>query len=330
MKAFWVKDMRRREFIGLIGGAATAWPLSARGQSSAKILRVATANVNPRSAPQWAAFLQRLAELGYKEDDNLIFDHLQISSTDTWLAGYREVVARKPDILVAAGPEISLKAAVASTDSLPIVMIAVDYNPLAKGYVKSLSSPAGNISGVYLQGVELVGKRLQLLKQAFPDVTALTVFWDQSSTDYWDAVQPTASQLGLKLTGVEFSARPYNYERAAGNPQAGSFLYAVGSPFFFLDRALLAEFAIRNRLLSMSDLRESVAAGNLISYGPPLPAMFVLAANYVDRIAKGAKTADLPVEQPTKFELAVNLKTAKAIGIDLPATLLARADDVIE
>ena len=322
--------MRRRDFITLIGGTAAAWPLAAHTQQISKALRVGTANAQPRTAPQWIAFVQRMAELGYREGENFTYDHVQIHNADGWETGYRAIVARKPDIVLAAGPESSLKAALAAADGLPVVMIAVDYDPLAKGYVQSLSRPSGSTTGVYFQNVELVGKRLELLKQAFPNVTAMTVFWDKSSADHWAALQSVAPRFGVQLNGIEFAERPYDYERAIVNAAAGNFFYAGGSPFFFLDRARIAEFAIKHRMAIICETREQVVVGGLMSYGPSLTAMFALAARYVDRIAKGAKPADLPVEQPTKFELVTNLKTAKAIGIEFPAALISRADEVIE
>jgi putative tryptophan/tyrosine transport system substrate-binding protein len=320
--------MRRRQFLGAIGGAV-AWPVAGHAQQ-AKTLRVGTANAQPRTAPQWIAFVQRMAELGYREGENFAYDHVQVQNTEAWETAYRAVVAQKPDVVLAAGPERSLKAALAAADSLPVVMLAVDYDPLAKGYVRSLSRPSGNVTGVYFQNVELVGKRLEVVKQAFPSVTTMTVFWDKPSADHWAAVQTVAPQFGIQLNGIEFHQRPYDYERAIAHATAGNFFYAGGSPFFFLDRTSLAEIAIRYRVAMICELREQVAAGNLMSYGPSLTAMFALAANYVDRIAKGTKPAELPVEQPTKFELVANLKTAKAIGIELPPALLTRADEVIE
>jgi putative ABC transport system substrate-binding protein len=272
-----------------------------------------------------------MAELGYKEGENFVYDHLQIQNAEAWEAGYREIVARKPDIVLAAGPEASLKSALAVAGAIPVVMIAVDYDPVAKGYVQSLSRSSETVTGVYFQNVELLGKRLEILKQAFPSVTTMTVFWDRLSTDHWAVLQAVAPQLGVQLNGIELRERPYDYASAiAGAASSGSFLYAGGSPFFFLDRVRLAELAIQHRMAMICELRELVVAGGLISYGPSLTAMFALAARYVDRIAKGAKTSTLPIEQPTKFELVINLKTAKAIGIDTPPTLLSRADEVIE
>ncbi|MBI1774755.1 MAG: ABC transporter substrate-binding protein [Proteobacteria bacterium] len=322
--------MTRRDFILLVGSAA-AWPRMA-GAQPAKMLRVGTANVQSRSAPQWVAFERRMAELGYQEGRNFTFDFMQISGTEAWEASYREAVARKADIIVAAGPELSLKSALAATDKLPIVMIAVDYDPVERGYVASLARPTGTVTGVYFQSTELAGKHLQLMKESFPDLATVAVFWDRPSADYWAALQAVAPRLGVRLAGVEFRERPYDYERAIAEvaPDNRQFLLAHASPFFFLDRVRLAEFALQHRMVSMLGTRESVLAGGLISYGPSLTGMFALAANYVDRIATGTKPTNMPIEQPTKFELVINLKTAKALGVNMPAMVLARADEVIE
>jgi putative ABC transport system substrate-binding protein len=266
------------------------------------------------------------------EGKNFTYDHVQIPSTEAWESVYREVVARRPDIVVAAGPELSLKSALAAVDKLPVVMIAVDYDPIARGYITSLARPTGNITGVYFQTTELAGKRLQLLKEVFPDMAGATVFWDRALADHWAAAQAAAPQLGVRLTGVEFREQPYDYDRAIADvaPDNRKVLIATGSPFFFLDRKRLAEFALRHRIVSLLGTRDSVAAGGLMSYGPPPTEMFALAADYVDRIAKGAKPTDLPIQQPTKFELIINLKTAKALGLDVPTLLQQRADEVIE
>ena len=327
--------MDRRRFLEALGGAvagsAVAGATAGRAQDAAKTLRVATANAQPRTAPQWLSFVQRMADLGYREGRNFTFDYVQVPDASAWDGAYREVVAGKPDIVLGAGPESSLKAAVAAAGGLPVVMLAVDYDPLAKGYVRSLSRPGGNVTGLYFQSIELLGKRLELVKQAVPHLTTMVVFWDKASADHWAAVGTVARQFGLQLKGVEFHERPYDYERALVDVGGtGNLLYAGGSPFFFLDRALLAEIAIRHRMAVISEARELALAGNLMSYGPSLTAMFALAATYVDRIARGAKPGDLPVEQPTKLEFVVNLKAARALGIEILPLLLARADEVIE
>src|SRR5436190_16255708 len=322
----------RREFITLIGGAAAAWPLTARAQQPTRILKVGTVAGTPRSSPQWAAFERRMVELGYQEGRNFSFDFLQAASADEYEALYRKLATRGPDIVLAIGPEIGLKSALAVMANVPIVMIAIDYDPLARGYVTSLARPSGNLTGVVFQQIELAAKRIQLIKDGFPDRLAATMFWDMLSADQWEAARSTAAMLGLQLSGIELHEPPYDYEAALYQAPLDhrGMLMVPTSPFFFLDRDRLADFALRHRILSMFVFREWVDAGGLLCYGPSITALFGRVAEFVDRVARGAKPADLPIEQPTKFEMVVNLKTAKVIGIELPTAILLRADEVIE
>jgi ABC-type uncharacterized transport system substrate-binding protein len=322
----------RREFIATLAGAAVAWPLAARAQQAVKMVRVGLVSGQPRSGPNIVAFEQRMADLGYQDGKNFIFDFMEAANLEAWVSGYKEIGARKADIIVAAGSELSLKMALALSATTPIVMIAIDYDPFAKGYVTSLARPTGNITGVYLQQIELVIKRVQLVKDAFPDMHGATVFWDRFSADQWEAARDAGAKLGVRLAGIELREQPYNYDAALAQaaPDYHKNLFVLMSPVFFRDRARLADFALRNRIVSMFGFREWVEAGGLLSYGPSNTGMFRRAAEYVDRIAKGAKPADLPIEQPTKFELVVNLQAAKAIGIEIPTSILLRADEVIE
>ena len=246
--------------------------------------------------------------------------------------GYRTLAAREPDIVLATGVEIALKSALAATRTLPIVMIAIDYDPFARGYVTSLARPSGNVTGVFFQQIELAAKRIQLVKDTFPDVPGATMFWDRSSADQWKAAQNAAATLGLRLYGIELREPPYDYERALREapPDHRGIVIVGTSAFFFRDRERIADFAVRHRIASVFVFREWVEAGGLLSYGPSITAQFVRVAEFVDRIARGAKPADLPIEQPTKFELVVNLKTAGAIGIEPSTAILLRADEVIE
>src|SRR5947199_3572895 len=164
----------RREFITLIGGAAAAWPFAARGQPPRKTLKVGTVAGTPKSLPHWVAFERRMVELGYQEGRNFSFDFLQAASADEYESLYRNLAAREPDVILAIGPEIGLKSALAVTRTVPIVMIAIDYDPLALGYITSLARPSGNITGVVFQPIELAGKRIQLIKDGFPDGLAAT------------------------------------------------------------------------------------------------------------------------------------------------------------
>jgi putative ABC transport system substrate-binding protein len=323
--------MKRREFITLLGGAA-AWPLTVRAQQPTKILKVGTVAGTPKSSPQWVAFERRMVELGYQEGRNFSFDFLQAASADEYEALYRKLAARGPDVILAIGPEIGLKSALAVTRTVPIVMIAIDYDPLAHGYVTSLARPSGNVTGVVFQQIELAAKRIQVIKDGFPDRVAATMFWDKLSSDQWEAARSTAAMLDLQLVGIELREWPYDYEAALDQAPLDhrGMLVVPTSPFFFRDRARLAEFALRHRILSMFVFREWVDAGGLLCYGPSITALFARVAEFVDRIARGAQPVDLPIEQPTKFEMVVNLKTARAIGIELPTAILLRADEVIE
>jgi putative ABC transport system substrate-binding protein len=322
--------MERRAFVALLAGAAAS-PLAGRAQQPG-MLRVGALSAQPRTAPIWMAFQQRMAELGYTQGTNFVLEFVQVAGIGDYERGYRDLVARKVDIMLATGPEISLKSARAATQTLPMVMLAIEYDPIARGYVTSLARPAGNITGIFLQQIELAEKRVQILKDGFPDLRAATAFWDATSTDQWHATQTAAATLGFQLAGIQLGDTHYDYERALAQsaPDHRGSLFVMVSPFFFRDRARLAEFALRHRLISMFGFREWVEAGGLLSYGPSIIALHRRIADYVDRIAKGAKPADLPVEQPTKFEFVINLKTAKAIGLDLPTSLLLRADEVIE
>jgi putative ABC transport system substrate-binding protein len=324
--------MSRRAFIGLLGGLA-AWPFAARPQQHPRMLRVGTAGIQPRMAAIYIAFLQRMAELGYEEGRNFVFEYIQVANVDGYKAGYREVAKRKVDLVFASGPELALKAALAAAGPVPIVMVAIDFDPLARGYIKNLARPTGNLTGIVFQQIELTGKRLQLMKDALPELQSTLVFWDRISADQWRAAQSAAPGLGLQLLGIEFRDQPYDYERALAQvmPRERRALVVLTSPVFAVpERARLPEFARRHQMASMFSLREYVNVGGLMSYGASFTAMYRHAAEYVDRIARGADPGDLPIEQPTKFELAVNLETAKVIGVDLPTSILLRADEVIE
>jgi putative ABC transport system substrate-binding protein len=322
--------MKRRDFMTFVVGAAVALPFATRAQP--KMLRVGSVSGQPRSERFWQGFEQRMAELGYQDGRNFAFEHLQAPTPKAFASGYEQLLANKPDIVIASGPEIALKTALAATQSTPIVMVAVDYDPFAKGYVTSLARPTGNVTGIYLQQIDLVVKRLQFVKDAFPDMQAATVFWDQISADQWRAARDASAKLGLRLAGIELGEQPYDYEQALAQAPAdhrGS-LIVMTSPFLFRDRTRLVEFALRHPMASMFSFREWVEVGGLLSYGPSITGMYRRAAEYVDRIARGAKPAELPIEQPKNFEFVVNLKTATALGLTVSPTLLARADEVIE
>ena len=324
--------MRRREFLAVMVGAAASLPAAVHAQEPPKMLRVGAVSGQSIDSPFWQPFVRRMTELGYQQGKNFVFDLIAAQNLGGYETGYRELVTRNVDIIIAPGPEISLKAALANSTTTPIVMVAIDYDPLARGYVTSLARPTGNVTGVFLQQIELTEKRVQLLKSAFPDLRAATVFWDRITTDQWEAAQRAAANLGLQFSGIEFLDPPFDYDKALAQVPAdsrGTVLVLV-SPFFFRDRAGQADFALRNRIVTMFGFREWVDVGGLMSYGASVSSTLRLAAGYVDRVARGVKPADLPIEQPTKFELVINLRTAKALGISFPHSFIATADEVIE
>jgi putative ABC transport system substrate-binding protein len=323
--------MKRREFVALLGGAAATWPLAARAQQPA-MTRVGIVTIQPRTAPIYVAFDQRLRELGYAEGQNLRLDFVNPAEQAGGNAGaVQELIRRKVDIILVLY-QPTMAAIIAAAPTMPVVMIAVDYDPLTFGYIKSLARPGRAATGLYLQQIDLARKRVELLTQALPNVHAATVFWDAASEDQWKATSGVAPEFGLRLADVQLRNQPYDYDKALAQAPSDSRSVVIfpTSPVFYRDRQQLAQFAIRHKVATVFGLREWVDAGGLFSYGVNFPAIFRRAAEFVDLIVKGAKPGDLPVEQPTKFELVLNLKTANAIGITISPQILVRADDVIE
>jgi putative ABC transport system substrate-binding protein len=323
--------MRRRNFLTFVCGAAVAWPLAARAQQPAP-LRIGIVTIQPRTSPPYAAFSQRLRELGYVEGQNLSLDFINPERQSGGNSGaVQELIRRKVDIVLAVY-QPTMATVVTAAPSTPVVIVAVDYDPLEFGYIESLSRPGKGVTGLYSQQIDLAKKRVELLTQALPSIHAATVFWDSASEDQWKATSSAAAAFGLQLADVELHDQPYDYENALAHAPSG-FRGAVifpTSPVFFRDRERLAEFAVQHKIATVFGLREWIDAGGLFSYGVNFPAIYRRAAEFADMIAKGAKPADLPVEQPTKFELVLNLKTAKAIGITISPSILVRADEVIE
>ena len=271
----WRGKVRRRDFIRFLGSAATAWPLAARAQQAKGMLRVGVVGFVPKTSPV-NALPRLLAELGYREGENLIIDYVQAAATDKSLDdAYREIAARKPDIMAALGPEAFLKAAIASSQVTPIVMMAIDYDPFAHGYVSSLARPGGRITGVFLEQIELTVKRLHIFKEAIPDINSSIVFYDEPSRDQWKAAEDAGVKLGLRLSGIDLRDPPYDYDRALADapPDNRKNLFMPTSPLFFADIERLAKFALRNRLSSMFAFRDWVDAGGLMSYGASYESM---------------------------------------------------------
>src|SRR5262245_8963819 len=327
--------MNRREFVS--GLACFAGALGMPEKLSAQMpafLRVGAASPTPRrdTTSFLVPFERRMAELGYIEDRNFALEFISVPQPNRYDEVMRELLARKVDIIFAYGPEAPLKSALALSRTIPIVMVAIDYDPVALGYVTSLARPAGTVTGLYFEQIELAAKRIDLLKDAFPTTRAVTVFWDALSADQWKATRDSAAKFGIEATGVEFRNYPYDYERALAEapPANRGFLLVMTSPYFARDRARLAQFTLSQKIGSMFVFREYVELGGLMSYGPNRTVLSRRAADYVNRIARGAKPSDLPVERPTIFETVINLKTAKTLGLEFSQAMLLRANEVIE
>jgi putative tryptophan/tyrosine transport system substrate-binding protein len=325
--------MNRRELLLVLGGAMTVTRAMA-DEAPKRIFFIAGAGA--RSNQNIATVEDELRQLGYSDGRNIAIDYLLRSvdlTPETLTEAIAAQIARGAQVIIAYGPERTLKAAVAATRDVPIVMAAVDYDPLAKGYITSLARPGGNITGVFFEQIELAAKRLDLFKAAVPDIRRAVMLWDKNSADQYEAAHEAAMSLGILTVSLEFRDSPYDYERALSEAKVGSGdgLMVMTSPIFTVaDRERLPALALQHRLPSMFVFRESVEAGGLMSYGATATEMYRLVARYVGRILKGAKPADLPVEQPTRFELVINLNTAKALGVTISPAILARADEVIE
>jgi putative tryptophan/tyrosine transport system substrate-binding protein len=325
--------MDRRAFLA--GAAALlATPLAAEAQSAGRVIKIGIlSTANPRTATFFEAMIQRLRELGHVEGQNLIIEFRNAEGDVTRLPAFAaELVRLNVNIILASGPEATLQAARKATATVPIVIAAVDFDPIARGYIVSLAMPGGNVTGVSLRQIELTGKRMQLLKQALPNITRVVVFWDTISADQWREADKTALGVGLRLQGVELRNPPYNFSEAfrAATRERAEALLLLMSPIFFGPRAQIIELGLQSRLPTVAGMSQYAHVGALMSYGANLDDMFRHVAVYIDKILKGAKPADLPVEQPTKFELVINLKTARALGLKIPQSLLLRADQVIE
>jgi putative ABC transport system substrate-binding protein len=329
-------QMRRREFITLLGGAAVAWPLSARAQQSGSIIRIGFLGPNVTkggvAGVGFQAFRGQLRALGLSEGQNFSIDYKDIDDPRGLSVAAAELMQSRPDILVASGTEIVLQTVIAAKRAAPIVMIAINFDPIARGYVTSLSRPGGDITGVVFQQLELAQKQVELLTQAFPDRTRLAILFDAQSADQFVAAERAAKSLKMQVQPLKLENPPYDFEAAFRSTSTGSAQMALvlSSPFFAPQSSRIAELSIAQRLPAMFIFKTYVEVGGLMSYGADFPLMFRRAADYVVKIRNGAKPADLPIEQADKFEFAVNLKTAKAIGVELPTSILLRADVVIE
>jgi putative ABC transport system substrate-binding protein len=326
--------MRRREFILALGGAAVGWPLAARAQRPGKLPTIGFLGAStPSTWSHWvAAFVQRLRELGWIEGRTVAIEYRWAEGREARYAEFAaEFVRLKVDVIVTAGSAVP--AAKLATSIIPIVF-AVANDPVGSGLVASLSRPGGNVTGLSIQAPELAGKRLELLRAVLPGLRGLAIM---ANAGYSAAVQEmgemeaTARTLGIEVTRLEIRrAEDIAPAIEALKGRAGA-LYACADSLVFANLVRITTSALAAQLPTMHYNREFVEAGGfLMSYGTNYPDLFRRAAEYVDKIMRGAKPGDLPVEQPTKYDLVINLKTAKALGLTIPESFLLRADEVIE
>jgi len=325
--------VRRREFITLIGGAA-AWPATAGAQQPAKLPTIGLLGATSASEQsQWiAAFLQQLRELGW-------FEGRTVTVESRWAEGSNEraveiaaeLIRLRVDVIVTAGTPVVL-AVRQATSTVPIVF-ATAADPVGAGLVASLARPGGNVTGLSIQSTDLASKRLELLREAVPDLhrlAAIASVGNPAAVLEMREVQAAAQALGLDIATFEIRRTEDfapAFDKLKSRAQA---LYVVTDPLMATNRIRINTLALSARLPTIHGFREYVEVGGLISYGANLPDLWRRAGDYVDRILRGAKPANLPVEQPTKFDFIINLITANALGLTIPPTLLARADEVIE
>ena len=330
--------MKRREFITLLGGAAAAWPFSARAQQVERVRRIgvamSTAEDDAESKARIAAFLQGLQQLGWADGHNVRIDTRWwgASGADANRRYAAELVALAPDVILASGGSV-MAALLQATRTVPIVF-TLTVDPVGAGYVASLVRPGGNATGFTSYEYSLSGKWLELLKEIAPGTTRAAVLRDPNipqGIGLFGAIQAVAPSFGVEVSPIDVGDAP-EIERGvtAFARSANGGLIVSGSGLAAVHRNLIITLAARHRLPTVYFQRFFVTSGGLISYGPDPIDPHRRAAEYVDRILKGEKPADLPVQAPTKYVLAINLKTAKALGLDVPPSLLARADEVIE
>jgi putative tryptophan/tyrosine transport system substrate-binding protein len=323
--------MQRRAFITLLGGVAAAWPLGAQAQQPAgKLPRIGSIQTFQNENSE--AFSQGLREAGYVDGQNMLLEtRLYQGTLDRINEFSRELVALKCSVIFAANP-YAIRAVMKATSTIPIIGLDLESDPVASGWVKSIARPGGNFTGIFLDIPELGGKQIELLKEAVPMVARLAVLWDATI----GAVQFSATEMAARPSGVTLESLPIrsvedikdSIERAAREQVHG--LVVLTSPLIFAERSRIADLALKTRLPTISPFNSFPKVGGLMAYGPNLASMFKRAASYVHRILSGVNPGELPIERPSKFELVINLKTASALGLNLPHSLLSRADELVD
>jgi putative ABC transport system substrate-binding protein len=323
--------MKRRAFITLLGGAAAAWPLAARAQQGERTRQIGVMWAGPPGPnPFHSALLRGLEDVGYVESRNIsITTRYAGGRLDRLPAIARELVDLKIDVIIASGGPV-IDAAAKATKNVPIVVVSL-HDPVAIGLVNSLARPGGNLTGLTCFAPELASKRLELLRDALPGLRQVAILSNTASPPPLAEMENAAQSLGFTLR-VHDIRDTTEIENAFSEIQKeGSHAVSVTGDATFLRRASqIAAAAASAKLPAMYEWREFVDAGGLISYGPSLSELFRKTGGYIDKILKGARPGDLPIERPNRFELVLNVKTARALGLDVPATVLGRVDDTIE
>jgi putative tryptophan/tyrosine transport system substrate-binding protein len=323
--------MRRREVIKLLGGAAAAWPVTGLAQQSKPRIGLVSIGADPSNPVLFTPFLLQMQELGYIEGDNIVFEKRFAGGNVELINDFvADLVRRQVDIIVVTGQRESI-AATRATSTIPIVTI-VNPDPIAMGMAKSLSTPGGNVTGLTTLDFGMHGKRIELLKQAVPSLSKAGLIVSQgnptfkANSDWARDVEAAARSLGVALDIITFTGDAVEDAVAAVVAGGSQGLIGASDGVIVGRRKEIAEIAIRHKLPTLFALRQNVEAGGLMSYAAKVADLSRRAAFFVDRILKGARAAELPIEQPTTFELFINLKTAKALGLNLSPTLLALAD----
>jgi putative ABC transport system substrate-binding protein len=327
--------MKRRELMLIVGGAAIIWPFAGHAQQKAMPVIGLLSPLTPADTEPWhRAFRQGLGDLGWVPGANLRLEYRYSNGRNERLPELAaELIKLKVDLIVVT-IATDANAAAKATKTIPIVM-ASHGDPIATGLIASLARPGGNVTGLTQMSTDLAAKRLQLLQEVAPGMSRVAVLWNPesgTSVPAWEEIQGPARQMGIELHSLEVR-RGGDFDAAfASVIEADDHAVMVlpSGPIFVVNQQRIADFAAKHRLPLMVHSPESVRAGGLLAYGPDRADLFRRAATYVDKILKGAKPADLPVQQPTKFELVINLKTAAALGLTVPQALIARADEVIE
>ena len=327
-------SMKRRKFITLLGGAAAAFPLSVRAQHGSTIPVVGFLHGGSQApyAQMVSAFRKGLSETGFDDGRNVVIEYRWADGNYDRLPGLAdELVNRRIAVLYTSGGSVSALAAKDAARGIPLVFL-MGSDPVKAGLVSSLSRPDGNATGLTLFTVELEAKRLEILRELLPSVTVVAALINPNNpnaADVTNYLQSAAKALGLETLLLQ-AATEAQLDAVLGNSPKASALLVGNDPFFVSQRAKIIAAAARNSLPAIYQSREFPASGGLASYGSNLADMYRKSGVYVGQVLKGVKPSDLPVQQPTKFELVVNLKTAKSLGIELPPTLLTRADELIE